>query len=416
VPTRERHVVVVGGGIVGLCAAYYLRKAGVRVTVLERAGIGSAASGGNAGWIVPAFAGPFPGPHVRARFLAAVAGSPVDFRIRPAIGIGMAAWLWRCWGRCTEVDRARGVHALGRLAEPTFDLYEGLAADGVAFELHRSHVLVAFRERAAADDYLRELAPMAEHGYRVPPRPVTGPELRSLEPALSPSVRAGFEIEDERHVRPEVLLPALGRKLLEMGTSVIEGCEAIDLVRGGRRIRAVSTPDGPVDGSDVVLALGAWEPALAAPGGGRVPVLAGKGYSFSARVAPMPGRPVYLADGRLACTPRGDRLRVAGSMEIGRIDPRIDPSRVGRMLSTARRYLAGVDPTSVRDAWTGMRPMTPDGLPIMGRAPWFENLYVCTGHSTLGMTLGPASGMSIAELVLTGKEPAVLAPFRVDRW
>jgi D-amino-acid dehydrogenase len=291
-----------------------------------------------------------------------------------------------------------------------------MAADGVAFELHRSGVLVAFLNQRAASHYLHELGPLADLGYRLPAEPSTGPELRALEPALSSTVRAGFLLESQGHVHPEVLVPALGRALLGMGVSVIEGTTAIGLVTEGRRVRAVSTLEGPVEGSDVVLAMGAWTPSLAARASIRLPVLAGKGYSFSVTIAPMPRRPVYMVGARLASTPRGDRLRVAGLIEIGRIDPRIQRSSVARMISGAREYLPGMDPDSVRDVWTGMRPMAPDGLPIIGLAPSFDNLYVTTGHSTLGMTLAPASGQSLAEMILTAHGPQALQPFRVDRW
>lgn len=414
--TGGRHVVVVGGGIVGLCTAYALRKAGARVTVLERSGVGSGASRGNAGWVVPAFAGPFPGPHVRRQLLAALVGKSAGVRIRPGLGAGMPSWLWRCWRRCTEAHRVRGVVALAGLAGRAIELYQGMAADGVAFDLHRSGVLVAFLNEGAASHYLHELRPLADLGYRLPTEPCTGSELRTVEPALSAGVRAGFLLETEGHVHPDALVPALGRALLGMGVSLIEGTTAIGLVTDARRVRAVSTLEGPVEGSDVVLAMGAWTPSLAGRVGIRLPVLAGKGYSFSAAIVPMPRRPVYMVGARLASTPRGDRLRVAGSIEIGRIDPRIRRARVARMISAAREYLPGMDPTSVRDVWTGMRPMAPDGLPIVGLAPSFDNLYVNTGHSTLGMTLAPASGESLAEMILTAREPQVLEPFRVDRW
>jgi D-amino-acid dehydrogenase len=130
----------------------------------------------------------------------------------------------------------------------------------------------------------------------------------------------------------------------------------------------------------------------------------------------MPGRPVYLVAARLACTPLGDRLRVAGTVEVGPIDRTIDQKRLASMLRGTDRYLAGGAPTEVFEAWAGPRPLAPDGLPVIGRVPGYANVFVATGHAMLGMTMAPITGRAVARLVLEGETPPEILPFTPDRF
>jgi D-amino-acid dehydrogenase len=295
------------------------------------------------------------------------------------------------------------------------EAYDDLAADGVEFEMHRLGVLFAFVDPAGAAHELERLAPMREFGFTLPE--ALGPkDVRSLEPALSDEVRSGFLIESERHVLPHTLLRGLARRLRHGGVDVLEGHGVMGFDLLDRRVRSVEVETGPIEAEAVVLAAGAWTPSLTKLLRWKLPIRAAKGHSFSITPSVMPSRPVYLASARLATTPLGDRLRVAGTIEVGPIDRSIDQKRLASMLRATDRYLAGGAPTEVFEAWAGPRPLSPDGLPVVGRVPKLANVYVATGHATLGMTMAPLTGRAVAKLVLEGETPAELLPFTPDRF
>ena len=410
------HVAVVGGGIAGLCCAYYLTRAGARVTVLESNRIGSAASSGNAGWLAPAQAGPLPEPGLTAYGLRSLVDRRSALYFSPAQLPRMLPWLAAFARRCNARDHAAGVRALAELGGRVFALVDAMRADGVAMELHKQGLLVAAREPDAARRFLAGLEPMRELGYDVPDGILEGRALRDAEPALGEDTRAGLRIGEHWHVLPDSLIAGLAAWLRAAGAAILEGAEVVDLETDGDAISRVRTAAGDVDADAVVLAAGAWSPRLARLAGLRLPVQAGKGYSLSVRPSVVPRHALLLAEPHVGCTPFGERLRVAGTMEFSGINARLDRRRIAPILDGARGMLAPLHPEPPRDLWTGMRPIAPDGLPIIDRAPGLSNAYVATAYSMLGMTVAAPAAEALAELVLTGRRPPLLAPFSATRF
>jgi D-amino-acid dehydrogenase len=283
-------------------------------------------------------------------------------------------------------------------------------------ELHKQGLLVAAREPAAARRFLAGLEPMRDLGYDVPDEILEGARLAAAEPALGPGTRAGLRIGEHWHVLPASLIAGLGEALRRAGVEILEGAEVVDLERSGDAIARVRTAAGDVEADAVVLAAGAWTPRLARLAGLRLPVQAGKGYSLSVRPTVVPRHALLLAEPHVGCSPFGDRLRVAGTMEFSGIDARLDRGRIARIVEGARSMLAPLHPDPPQELWSGLRPIAPDGLPIVDRAPGLSNAYLATAYSMLGMTLAAPAGEALAELVLTGRRPEVLAPFAATRF
>ena len=235
---------------------------------------------------------------------------------------------------------------------------------------------------------------------------------------------AGYLISEERHVEPARLTAGLAGLARKAGAGIWEQAEVTGLVLAGRRVRALVTGGGsPVTAESVILAGGASSGTLLRPLGIRLPLTAGKGYSFLRRLRTRPGRPIHFGDIKVAVTPLPRGLRVAGTMELSGNNEILRRSRARAIARGAAQYFDGWDdlePGGSADApdelWVGRRPLTPDGLPILDRVDPFENLFVATGHSMLGVTLGPASGQSMAEFILTGRRPEVLEPFQLRRF
>jgi len=410
------HVAVVGGGIAGLCCAYFLARGGARVTVVESGRLGSGASSGNAGWLAPAQAGPLPEPGLTAYGIRSLVDPRSALYFAPAQLPRMLPWLARFARHCNAADHAAGVRALARLGGRVFALVEQLQADGVAMELHRRGLLVAAREAATARRFLAGLEPMRDLGYDLPDTILEGEALRATEPGLGPEVRAGLRVGEHWHVLPSSLLDGRAAALRAAEAELREGAEVVDLERDGDAIGRVRTAAGDVEADAVVLAAGAWTPRLARMAGLRLPVEAGKGYSFSVRPAVMPRHALLLAEPHVGCSPFGDRLQVAGTMEFSGINARLDRRRIAGILSGARGMLAPLDPEPPRELWTGMRPIAPDGLPIVDRAPGLANTYLATAYSMLGMTLAALAAEALAGFVLGGARPDVLEPFAAGRF
>lgn len=414
--SRPRHVVVVGAGVAGLCCAYYLRKRDFEVTIVESNRVGSGASWGNGGWLCPAQSGPLPEPGLTLHGLRMLFSADSALYFAPASSAQVAPWLLQFLTYCNERSYRHGLAAWARLGRGIFDLVDEMAADGVEFELYRQGMLCAARSPEAAEHELKKLLPMREFGYELPDDIITGDDLHELEPALSPAIKGGFEVHQHWHVRPDSFTAGLAGAVRSMGVEIVEAAEVVDFVRTSDHVAEVRTAAGDYGADVFVLAAGALTQPLAKSLGVSFPMQAGKGYSFFVTPSVVPKHAILLADVHVGCTPLGDRMRIGGTLEFSGLNTRLDRRRIDATIQGARRSFAEWASPEVDHEWAGMRPITPDGLPVLDRAPGIGNVYVATGYSMQGMTIGPPAGRQLAEFIDTGSRPELLEPFRVDRF
>ncbi|MDO5712669.1 MAG: FAD-dependent oxidoreductase, partial [Micrococcales bacterium] len=234
---------------------------------------------------------------------------------------------------------------------------------------------------------------------------LSGDEARAIEPSLSPAIGAAIRLHDQRFINPSQYVASLARSVMERGGRIVSGVSVGQIrERGDKVVVAEQEYD------TAVIASGAWLNDLARPFGVRTPVQAGRGYSFTVPMEQVPAGPVYFPTQRVACTPVGDRLRVAGMMEFRPADANLDTRRIDAIVDAARPLLRGADLESRQDEWVGARPCTPDGLPLIGPTR-SERVFVGGGHGMWGITLGPVSGRLLAETITTRALPLELRPF-----
>ncbi len=406
--------VVVGAGAVGLCCACALAEAGLRAVVLERDRPGAGASWGNAGWVVPSHSVPLAEPSVLRRGLrwALDPHSPLYVPLRPDASLWK--WLWQFRRSSTESHVRRAVPLLVRLQRRSVELYEQLAARAPDFGWRRAGSLSVFLEPAEYRAFLQELDLLRREG--VAAEVLEGQAARAREPLLRREVTGAVYFPEDAHLDPARLVTGLMEWARQLGVEVRTRCHA-RLVRHGTSV-AVELDDREVRPAAVVLAAGAWSALLLRSVGVRFPLLPAKGYSVTLPGRSTPQIPLMLSEARVAVTPLPDpegppRVRLAGTLELGVWSEELNPTRLSAIRRAASRYLE-LDPEG-GEAWAGLRPCTPDGLPAVGRPRGLENLVVATGHGTLGISLAPVTGELVARVV-AGEEPAELELLRPDRF
>ncbi len=411
-----KRTVVIGAGVIGLATAYGLAKRGRKVVVIDQGKPGDACTKGNAGWVTPAISAPIPAPGLTWTSLKWMARSDSPLYIAPTAVPSMSRWLWRFWRHCNAADFERGLHAVAELNRPTMALFDQLEREGVQFELHRQGLLFTFVDENYMKETLAEFGHYGQYGYRLP-TPLSGGEVRALEPVLSDEVRCGFQVEEEYHVRPETLAAGYVTKLVEFGVTLRSGVAVRGMIRDNGRVVAVQTDAGDEPADDVVVAAGAWTGLVVEHLGVSLPVQAGKGYSITLNgEGPRLTRPIYLGEARVGCSPFDGAVRFAGTMELSGINTLLDRRRIVGIRKGIARYLRTPVPPEAGIEWVGMRPLTPDGLPLLGRVPGFSNAYVASGHAMLGVTLAPVTGEAMADLVTGVPSRPVLGPFDPGRF
>jgi D-amino-acid dehydrogenase len=400
-------VVVIGGGIIGAACAYFLSRAGRTVTVIDRGRFGMGCSHANCGFICPSHVLPLAAPGAILPALRSLFSRRSPFTIKPRFDLALWRWLLKFALRANRRDMIAAGHAIQALLNSSRQLYdewmhtEPLDCEwqprGMLFVCKSQHTMEHY---AATDAFLRR-------EFALPAERYDGASLTDLEPALKPGLAGGWLYRCDAHLRPDRLLSALHRVLETRGVTILENREATSLLRDRHTARAVRTPTGEIEASAFVAATGAWTPLLANMLGYRAPIQPGKGYSITMpRPARCPKLPLIFEEHRVAITPMESGYRIGSTMEFAGYDPTLNRDRLSLLRESARLYLHEPEREPIEEEWYGWRPMTCDGLPIIGRTPAFRNVWIAAGHSMLGMAMAPATGRLVAELV-TGAAPHV---------
>jgi D-amino-acid dehydrogenase len=368
-------IVVIGGGVIGLACAWELARRDHEVVLLEAGTIGGGVSSGNAGWICPTLATPLAAPGMVREGLRQLVRGGDAFNLRPGFDV---RWLAAFARSCRRQPYAAGLRAIAELVRGTPDLYEEYVRAGVELELHRDGLVIAALTEHA----------LARYGEHTDAPVLDGRAASELEPALDAAAIAGaLHSTGDLHVRPETLTRGLARSLREGGTDVREQTKVSSLVRRGSEW----VVDHDLAAAAVVVAAGRGSAQLLRTHGLRTRLSGARGYSVAVEGV-RPAHALYLAEAKLAMSPFDDGVRLAGVLELGR------PSGMtpARLVGGAAPYLAG-EPVPRGELWSGLRPATPSGVPVIERlAP---GLVVAAGHGMLGVTLAPATAVRVASLL-----------------
>lgn len=410
-------IAIIGGGVIGVATALELARRGRSVTLLERGRVAYGCSFGNCGWLTPSLARPLAAPGQARKALPWLLDPESPFYIKPRLSPSLASWLlgFVAAGRSPERFK-RGVAALVELSNWTVDAWEDLALrSSVPFGYARNGLLAVFESHKALDGGVK-LARLSEP-MGVPFEVLTPEQVRRHEPIITGPQIGAIHYPRDAHCEPEKAVFALADEARRAGVTILEDAEVLSAELDADSVRTLRTTRGLFRPGHVVLAVGAWSGSLGSAFRLRIPMLGAKGYAILMPHGPVrPRGSILLAERKIGVNPHEHALRLAGTLELVGEDLSVNMRRVQAIAKGAAGMLHMADPSEHVEVWRGLRPCTPDGMPMIGRAGGFQNLWVNTAHQMAGLKTGLGSGLLLAQLMCGEKPTFDPAPFHAERY
>jgi len=411
-------VIVAGGGIIGLCTAYYLHKAGHEVCLIEKGDLQSGTSFGNAGYISPSHFIPLASPGIIAKGLQWMLSSSSPFYIKPRLDMDLIKWGLTFWKKSGRATMERNIPPMNEILQLSRHLSSEIKNElGNTFRMAEDGCLMLYKNASTEKHEIEMAEDAAKLGIET--RIYSAAEIQAMEPDVEVNVRGGVLYPIDAHLHPGDLMQTLKQHLLESGVSFQLNTEITGFEKKGRRVTKVLTNNGSFSGDEVVLATGSWLNLSTRDLGIELIMQAGKGYSMTfENVEKNLHYPSILVDDRVAMTPMGGDLRMGGTMEISGLNSNVLIKRAEAIFKAAKSYFPNLPVSfpSKDKIWFGWRPLSPDGLPYIGRHSSYDNLIIAGGHAMLGISMAAATG-KIVEEIASGKQTSMdIGAFAVERF
>lgn len=403
-----KNIIIIGGGIVGLSSAYFLQKEGHQVTVIDRSDITSGASFVNAGYITPSHIVPMASPGKIAQGIKWMFDPSSPFYIKPRWDPDFFKWSWYFHKSSTAAKVEKAIPVIKMINIMSRGLFEDIKASGDLgnFHLERKGLLMIYKTDAAFEHEMEVAKKASFLGLEV--SELNKSQLDKIEPNIKIDAKGAIHYECDGHTSPTELMPKLLAYLKQAGVQVKTNEEVLDLSLSGGKIDEIKTSKETYTADEIVLAAGSWSGILSKKMNIKLPLQAGKGYRINVSRPTGITMPAILMEASMAVTPMRDFTRFAGTMEFSGINNTIRKERVLAIANGAQKFYPELEITQeeIADAQTGMRPVSPDGLPYIGKSQNIKNLTFATGHAMMGWSLGPATGKLVSE-IMDGKKTSM---------
>ncbi|HVV55671.1 MAG TPA: FAD-dependent oxidoreductase [Mucilaginibacter sp.] len=411
--------IIIGGGVIGLFSAYYLHKTGWEVEIIDQGDLSDNCSYGNAGMITPSHFVPLAAPGMVEQGIRWMFNSKSPFYVRPSLNSELIGWGLKFMKSATKkhVDRSAG--ALRDISVLSKKLYQEFERDTkLEFGMEDKGILMLFKTPKMVEEE-KHLAEQATN-LGLDAQYLSAEECARLQPNVELDIAGAVHYHCDAHLYPNKLMKAMVKYLEDTGIKMHRNTRIDQIEHSNGRLTFVSSGDKEFKGDAYVIATGAWSPAVARLTGLNVPLMPGKGYSFMVQQDDSKKMtiPSILCEARVAVTPMNGSIRYGGTMEVGKINDKINMNRVKGIVESIPKYFPNFKPEipAEKDIWFGFRPVSPDGMPYIGLTKKYSNLAVATGHAMIGLSLGPATGKLICEALNGSPRSVSTNPYAVERF
>lgn len=411
-----KKVIVIGGGIIGLSSAYYLQKEGYQVTVIDKSDFSSGASYVNAGYITPSHIISLAAPGIITKGLKWMLNPASPFYVKPRLDADFIKWGLAFKRSANKRKVVQSIPVIKDINIFSRELYEDMKASGdMKFHYERKGLLMAYKDEKAGEEEWEVGQKAMELGLKV--ENLSAKQVAELEPKANLDVKGAVYFHSDAHMTPGDFMKEMLSYLKTKGVEILGNEEVKDIEVSNSTISKIITDKREVQADEVVMAAGSWSPLLTQKLGIKMLLQAGKGYRINVPRETNITMPTVLLEAKVAVTPMDGFTRFAGTMEIAGINHKMNPVRVNAIAKAGQDYYKGLQITEEEksEAQCGLRPVTPDGLPYIGRSSKYKNLTIATGHAMMGWSLGPATGKLITEIISEQKPSLDLSPFDVER-
>ncbi len=412
----KKKIIIVGGGIVGLSTAFFLLKEGHEVLIIEKEKIKEGASFENAGYITPSHIIPLASPGIISKGLRWMLSSSSPFYIKPRINKDLFYWLLKFVKSCNNNHVQRSVNSLKQINEFSRELYQEIYSSKIFdFHLEKKGLLMAFKTLKAERNETKVMSIAKDLGLDV--SLISKDQVQSLQPGIEMDIKGAFHYLSDAHSSPWIFMEQLEKYLLENGVKIIRGENVESFIVNNNKVNSILTNSKRYESDYFVLCAGAWSENLMKPLGISLPIQAGKGYCINVEKETGISMPSILIESKVAVTPMIGITRFSGTMEISGINNSIKHNRVLAIASSVSNYYKDfhISKQSQKNVKSALRPLSPDGLPFIGKHSSCKNLIIATGHSMMGWSLGPATGKLVSEIISDKKTSISIDPYRPER-
>lgn len=412
----SKKVIIIGGGIIGLCSAYYLNKAGFEVTVVDQSNMDSGASYVNAGYLSPSHFIPLASPGVMKKGLKWMFDASSPFYMKPRLNSDFLKWVLAFNKSCNIKHVEKSIPAIKQITLLSQSLYDEIKRDEhFTFHLEKKGLIMLCQTEKMLEEEVK-IAEVAQlEGLDA--REINLSELKELEPHININALGATYYGCDSHSTPHEFMSEMKSWLISHGVTISQNERVEDLEIINNKIQSVKTNRRKLKADEIVLAAGSWSHILSKKLGINLLLQAGKGYRINSFKSTHVSRPAILAEAKVAVTPMNGFTRFAGTMEIAGINGKINAVRVEAIANAVTKYYPDIQISNEEkcEATSGLRPVSPDGLPYIGKSLKCKNLTIATGHAMMGWSMGTATGKLVSEIILDKKASISIEAFHPDR-
>jgi len=399
--------IIIGGGIIGLTSAFYLKKTGWNVTIIDKGDLSDNCSYGNAGMIVPSHFVPLAAPGMIEQGIRWMFNSKSPFYVRPSLNTSLLSWGLKFVKSASKQHVEKTARPLTDISLFSKALFKELELELDNFGLQENGILMLYKTAKVEEEEMHLAEKAKRLGLDV--EVLSADACSKLQPKLDIDIKGAVHYKCDAHLYPYKLMPLLIRYLEESGVKILRNKEVDKIRTSGSKITSVCSGNEEFTADEYILAGGSWSPGIAKLAGLKMPLMPGKGYSFMIEEPQKRMHiPAILCEARVAVTPMNGSIRLGGTMEIDKINNKINMARVKGIVESTSKYFPQLKPAmpAIESVWYGFRPCSPDGIPYIGRVNSYQNLVVATGHGMMGISLGPGTGKLISE-ILNHQKPSL---------